>query len=278
MNTQLLVPITTFPNGNGPDLALHVASIARHLNAAVEALVLTPTFPTVSSPLGNLLLDVPSLVGGARSKAHERGTAVLNAMTESLGSAAIRVHATELECTMGAAGEAFVQAARYYDLVVAGIVPGDASLQAAAEMAIFGSGRPTLLVPEEEPAPGFGHVMIAWDGSKVAARAVADAREFLDRATTVTIAAVVDEKALPENDPGARLAGYLERRGTAASVTRLQAQGQPIADVLQACARERAAGLLVMGAFGHSRLRDFVLGGATNGVLKKPLLPVLLSH
>jgi nucleotide-binding universal stress UspA family protein len=248
------------------------------LNADVHAVVVAPLFPTVSSPLGNLLIDVPSLVGGARAKSRERGTAVRNAMTESLGSVGIPFRATEMECTMGAVGESFIQATRYHDLVVAGIVSGDATLQAAAELTIFGSGRPTLLVAEEEPAADLGHVMIAWDGSKVAARAVSDARDFLERATTVTIASVVDEKALPDDDPGAKLADYLARRGIAASVARLQAHGRLIADVLQDCARDRGVGLLVMGAFGHSRLRDFVLGGATSGILKKPLLPVLLSH
>lgn len=278
MRTQLLVPINTFPSGNGPNLALHVRAIARHLNADVHAVVITPLFPTVSSPLGNLLIDVPSLVGGARAKSRERGTAVRSAMAESLGSVGIPFRATEMECTMGALGESFIQATHYCDVVVVGTVTGDANLHAAAELTIFGSGRPTLLVAEEEPPPDFGHVMIAWDGSKVAARAVSDARDFLDRATTVTIASVVDEKALPDDDPGSKLADYLNRRGVATSVARIQAQGRPIAEVLQACARDRGVGLLVMGAFGHSRLRDFVLGGATQGILKKPLLSVLLSH
>ena len=84
--------------------------------------------------------------------------------------------------------------------------------------------------------------MIAWDGSRVAARAVTDARDFLQRAQTVTIASVTDEKALPDDDPGSRLKEYLAPH------------------------------------FGHSRMRDFVMGGATTGILRDLELPVLLSH
>jgi nucleotide-binding universal stress UspA family protein len=278
MRAQLLVPIHTFPNGNGVEFAAQTAAIARHLDGDVNAVVLTPRFPTVSSALGNLLIDVPELIGGARAKAQARGEAVVGAMRQALEGSGIPFRPSELECTMGAPGESFVQLARYHDLVLCGIVAGDATLQAAAELAVFGSGRPSLLLPEDMPVAVLDHVMLAWDGSKVAARAVADARDFLDRATAVTIASVVDEKALPDMNPGMRLADYLAHRGVAASVARIEGRGRPIADILQEAARDRGAGLLVMGGFGHSRLRDFVLGGATSGVLRNPRLPILLSH
>ena len=116
------------------------------------------------------------------------------------------------------------------------------------------------------------------DGSRVAARAVSDAGDFLQRAQTVTIASVTDEKVLPDEDPGSRLAEYLSRHDIEATVARVQSRGRPIAETLQEHAQEIGAGLLVMGGFGHSRMRDFVLGGATGGILKDLRLPVLLSH
>jgi nucleotide-binding universal stress UspA family protein len=147
-----------------------------------------------------------------------------------------------------------------------------------AEAVVFGSGRPTILVPElAQPRP-FDHVAIAWDGSRVAARAVADAAPLLQRATKISVLTVVGEKPLPEKDPGARLAGSLQKRGLSAEAVEIGAEDCPISTTLQQRAIELGAALLVMGGYGHSRVRDFVLGGATEGVLSDLEIPVLLSH
>lgn len=278
MRLQILVPLHTYPDGNADTIALHAAAIARHLNADVHALVLNADFPRVYSPLGNMLIDVPALIGGVKTKCRERGLAIIQAMETEMGPLGTPLRITEIECFPSAAGDIVTSLARYHDLVLVGIGASDVTPQATAEAAIFGSGRPTLLVPEDAPVATFGHVMIAWDGSRVAARAVSDARDFLQRAQTVTIASVTDEKTLPDEDPGSRLAEYLSRHDTEATVARVQSHGRPIAETLQEHAQKIGADLLVMGGFGHSRMRDFVLGGATSGILKDLRLPVLLSH
>lgn len=278
MRLQILVTIHTYPDGNSDNIALHIATIARHLNADVHALVLNADFPRVSSALGNMLIDVPALIAGTKEKCRERGSGVIHAMETAMEPLGIPLRTTKIECFPGAAGGVVTSIARYHDLVVVGIGASDVTPHATAEAAIFGSGRPTLLVPEDAPAAPFGHVMIAWDGSRVAARAVSDARDFLQRAQSVTIASVTDEKALPDDDPGSRLAEYLSRHDIEATVAHVKSHGRPIAETLQVHAREIGAGMLVMGGFGHSRMRDFVLGGATSGVLKDLRLPILLSH
>ncbi|MBR1024700.1 universal stress protein [Bradyrhizobium viridifuturi] len=278
MKLDILVPIHTYPDGNADKFALHVAAAAKQLGADVHALVLNADFPRVSSALGNMLLDVPALIGGAKAKCRERGSSVIQAVEREMGPLGIPLRTTQTECFPGAAGDVVNGFARYHDLVLVGIGASDVTPQATAEAAIFGSGRPTLLVPEDAPPATFGHVMIAWDGSRVAARAVSDARDFLQRAQTITIASVTDEKALPDEDLGGRLAEYLSRHDIEATVAQVQSRGRPIAETLQEHAREIGAGMLVMGGFGHSRMRDFVLGGATSGILKDLRLPVLLSH
>ena len=278
MKLDILVPIHTYPDGNADNFSLHAAAIARHLNADVHALVLNADFPRVSSALGSVLLDVPALIGGAKAKCRERGAAVVLALETELGSLGIPLRTSHIECFPDAAGDLVSSLARYHDFVLVGIGPSDVTPQATAEAAVFGSGRPTLLVPEDAPAATFGHVMIAWDGSRVAARAVSDARDFLQRAQTVTIASVTDEKALPDNDAGSRLAEYLARHDIQATVAQVQSRGRPIAETLQDHALEIGADMMVMGAFGHSRMRDFVMGGATTGILRDLKLPVLLSH
>lgn len=278
MKLQVLVPVHTYPEGNADAIALHAAAVARHLDADIDALIFAVDFPRVSSPLGNMLVDVPAMIGEAKAKCRARGAALVQMLESETGSHGIPFRTTELECTTTEFGDTVAIHARYHDLVVVGLGPDDPLPRATAEAAIFGSGRPVLLVPERRSAGEFNHVMIAWDGSRVAARAVADAREFLHRAQAVTIVSVVDEKALPAEDPAGRLAQYLSRRDIQASAVHLQGGDRPIAQVLQEHAREVGADILVMGAFGHSRVRNFVLGGATKGILEDLQLSVLLSH
>jgi nucleotide-binding universal stress UspA family protein len=278
MKTQMLVPLHTYPMPNENGIALHAAAVARHLDADVHALVLKASIPRVSSAFGNMLIDVPAMIGDAKEKCRLRGEELVQAMRDETGPSGISLRTTEIECLPVGFGDAVADHARYHDLVMVGLGPGNVALQATAETAIFGSGRPTLLVPEEMPVATFRHVMIGWDGSRVAARAVADARDFLRRAQVITIASVTDEKPLPEEAPGSRLADYLTRHEIRTTVARVQSQGRPIAQALQEHAREIGADMLVVGAFGHSRIRDFVLGGATSGILRQLRLPVLMSH
>jgi nucleotide-binding universal stress UspA family protein len=135
-----------------------------------------------------------------------------------------------------------------------------------------------MLLPPTAEITSVRHVAIAWDGSRGAARAVADAMPFLRRATRASVLTVVDEKPLKDKDVAQRLASSLGKRGVEAEAASINAAESQIGIDLQQRAIERGADLLVMGAFGHSVVRDFVLGGATEDVLDDLRLPVLLSH
>lgn len=278
MRLQIVVPLPTYPEGNSDKLAPHVAAIARHLDAEVHALVLAPDFPRMASPFGNLLIDLPAMVTDAKAKSHARGAALVKALKDAVQPAGLPFGSTEIESNPPLFGETAARYARYHDLVVAGLDAGNPLLGDTAETVMFGAGRPILLVPEQSPAAAFRHVMIAWDGSRVAARAVADARDILQRAEAVTIVSVVDEKELPDDNPGKRLASHLAAHDKKADVSLVKGGDRPIAQTLQEHARTIGADVFVMGAFGHSRVRDFVLGGATAGILKDLRLPALLSH
>ena len=278
MTLQILVPLHTYPDGNTANIAAHVCAVARHLKADVHGLVLNATFPPASSVMGNMIINVDSMVREVTAKCHVRGTALVQAMQAALEPVGIKFRSTQLDCVMGTIGRAAETYARYHDLIVTAIGINDVSMEATAETVIFASGRPTLLVPQDLPPSQYQHVMIAWDGSRVATRAVADARDFLRLAKSVTIAVVTDEKTLPEENPALKLVDYLDLHNINAVVALVQAQGRPIARALQDQALEIGADMMVMGAFGHSRMRDFVMGGATAGILRDLELPVLLSH
>ena len=278
MTLQILAPLHTYPDGNSVSIAAHVGAVARHLKADVHGLVLNATFPPASSIMGNMIINVGSMAREVTAKCHTKGAALVQAMEAALEPIGIQFRSTQLDCALGTIGAAAETYARYHDLIVTGIGINDVSMEATAETVIFASGRPTLLVPQDAAPSQFQHVMIAWDGSRVATRAVADAREFLRLAKTVTIAVVTDEKTLPEDNPGAKLKDYLDRHNINAAVVQVQARQRPIARALQNQALEIGADMMVMGAFGHSRMRDFVMGGATAGILRDLELPVLLSH
>lgn len=151
---------------------------------------------------------------------------------------------------------------------------GDGGLSATFDSALFDSGRPVLLLPQA-PVAGLGRqVAVAWDGSREAARAVSAALPFLETAESVVVltARESDNHAEPS-----QLVGYLAAHGVEAKTWAFKPEGG-IGDALLAEAGKAKADLLVLGAYGHSRLRELVLGGATRSVLGNAAIPVLMSH
>jgi len=176
----------------------------------------------------------------------------------------------------GTEPEQVLQRGRLADLIVLARSgwEGDGGLSATFDSALFDSGRPVLLLPKA-PVAGFGRtVAVAWDGSREAARAVSAALPFLEAAETVAIltARESDSQAEPS-----QLLGYLAAHGVEGKTWAFTPEGA-IGEALLAEAAKAKADLLVMGAYGHSRLRELVLGGATRGVLANAAIPVVMSH
>jgi nucleotide-binding universal stress UspA family protein len=121
-------------------------------------------------------------------------------------------------------------------------------------------------------------VVVAWDFSRSAARAVADAIPLLEKARIVRIVTVTNEKVIDTRHSSEELAKNLSRHGIDVIVDRVDAAGRPIGESLMREIASHKADLLVMGAYGHSRFREFILGGATQSMLSKPPLPILFSH
>lgn len=150
-----------------------------------------------------------------------------------------------------------------------------------AERLIFESGRPVLIFPEEPVRPlatAIQTVAVAWDGSRQAARAVADALPFIRRAKTVRAFTATDDKPL-SSAQAQQFVEYLANFGIEAVHEDVRKTDQhSIGSFMEAYVASRSVDLLVMGAYGHSRLREFILGGATRSILANPPCWVLLSH
>lgn len=182
-----------------------------------------------------------------------------------------------------AATDAAVQA-RHADVSImlrpGGTAPVDYR-NAIFEGVLFGSGRPVLLVPPDWKGKTIGkRVVVAWNGKREAARALADAGQLIEAADEIYLVTV---DAKPGFDgvgpaPGADIAAHLARRGLKVELRNLDGLGRDEADTLIAGARAIDADLIVMGGYGRARLSEWVFGGMTREMAAKAPLPVLMSH
>lgn len=181
------------------------------------------------------------------------------------------------------ADETIGRRARYADLTIAGpeLLRQDLLKYKTFEGALFHSGKPLLLLPE-----GFAatlkpkRILVAWDARIEAFRALAQSLDLLAAAENVHLVLVdpVESEDRHGEEPGADVATYLARHGVKVTVDRLPGQGRSVQSVLRQHAIDMAADLLVMGAYGHSRLRQRIFGGVTRSMLEEPPLAVFLAR
>jgi nucleotide-binding universal stress UspA family protein len=278
VHLQAFLPLVPYPDPLLPRAGSNAVTVAAWLDMEVHALVANVQIPPLSNTLSKLLLTTPELTRQANSKIREHGEDILRIVADQAKLAGVKLLSDRMETPLALLGGLAAERARYFDCSLIGWEVASQGFHTLAEDIIFGSGRPAILLPGSvKPAP-FDHVAIAWDGSRVAARAVADATPLLARASRISVITVIDEKELREENPGARLARGLQERGLLAEPLAALNDGGDIATTLQENAIQSGAGLLVMGGYGHTRIRDFVLGGATDGVLRDLRLPILISH
>jgi nucleotide-binding universal stress UspA family protein len=191
-------------------------------------------------------------------------------------------HDAKSTCNVSyAATRTVTEMARLYDLNIVAQPDRSSPSQTdfLSEAVLFGSGRPVLMVPYIHRGPfRADRVLICWDGGIPAARAVHDALPFLRRAKTVDVVCVNES----ENDAGelssTALIAHLARRDLAAKAYRLSASASNIHNAILSLAADNSTDMIVMGGYGHSRLREFVLGGTTRGMFETLTVPTLMSH
>ena len=271
------MPLATDPEATADESILAATGFAASLDCTLNVTTFAVDIPQVSSGLGGLVVDMRGLARAAE----ERSEAECQRLQELVRGAVVSrpsVHCTSRKVAMGAAMDVAATEARYFDLA---LVPWSAESLGAQEMAqaiVFGSGRPTMLVPPSVRPCSLDHIAVAWDASRVAARALCDALPLLVKGGRVTVLTVEGDKPLSASRLADALASSLEKRGVGAMPREITLGQKSIAEALQDTALAEGAQLLAMGGFGHSRIRDFILGGATKGVLAQLQLPTLLSH
>jgi nucleotide-binding universal stress UspA family protein len=276
-NRSAYMPLATYPDTVAEDSVHAAIDFASTLNCALFVTAFAVNIPRVSSPIGDMLIDVPGLVKATEEKSRAECRRRLD-MVKQTASGRLNVECDTREIVLGAADTTAAYEARYHDFALLPWTKDTIAAQDMAQTLVFGSGRPTILVPAMAKVAPLKHIAIAWDGSSVAARALWDAVPFLHKGGRVSVLTVHDEKALSSPDLAKKLAAQLEKRGVKAQAINVNLESRDIANALQHAAVEAGAQMLAMGGFGHSRLRDFFLGGATAGVLSELQMPVLLSH
>lgn len=275
MFKDILLPLPIQPRTAGPATLRRALEAARLMEAHVSGLVVEPSIPLPVSfrPYGS---ELQRQIETRKAEVHGAVQGELAAFEEEARRAGLS-HDGRIVPVPDGAFDPVVEHARLRGLVVAPFVGGDEFHAEMLQALVFEAGRPVLLLPEDGgDSFRLERVVLAWDFGRAAARALADALPLLRQAKEVRVVTVLADKQAPTSASGGELVAHLARNGIHAVFQEVERARRTVAEVIET--ESAGADLLVMGAFGHSRIRDFFLGGATRHVLAKPALPTFLSH
>lgn len=278
-----LLVLTSYPEPTPIQSIEHATQLGATLGASMSAISfeIDVRVPGGSNFLANLLLDVPGMIAAERQKSVANARELLDAFERSAKQRYIYRDRIIEKSMISLVPDTLVDHARLRDLTIIPVGDGDSIEHVYAESVIFGSGRPTVVLPDPARCgrlPVTQSIAIAWDFSRPAARAVGDALPILQQAKSVRVVTVAHEKTIATTRSGEQLAEHLKLHGVEIKLEIVDAQNRSIGAVLEEYVGSNQIDLLVMGAYGHSRVRDFVLGGATKSMLQKPPVPLFLSH
>jgi nucleotide-binding universal stress UspA family protein len=280
---DILLALISYPNPSPVAGIEQAVSFAAAVDSRITAVTFEPKIRLTRSNnfLANLLLDLPEMLSEEKS----RSAANAQKLLQSFKAIATRLGAAHDEiiapCVAFQVPDILVDHARLRDLTIIPLQEGETIEKWYAETVVFGSGRPTMVLP---PSLKKGNtfelktVTVAWDFSRAAARALSDALPLLENAKVVRIVTVKNEKEITTTHSHEQLSKYLAHHNINVILDIVDAQNRSIGDTLSAYLESCGADLLVMGAYGHSRAREFILGGATMSMLAHPPIPILLSH
>ena len=275
---DVFLPLVGQPRGPALAAIATCVAVAADLGARITALALEEDVfarPTVISP-GDL--DSAEASGSREVSDVQQ---LLNAFTNAASRANIRAQSRSGKVPADQIASILAEHARFSDLTLVPVRPHDSRTERIIETLLFESGRPLLLCPEQhvdELRPEFENVMIAWDHSARAARAVGDALPILQAASSVRVVTVADDKTDAIVQSGTALVDHLREHGVYASFETAKGGGSSIGKVLGSWANSHAVDAIVMGAYHHSRLNEIVWGGVTKTVIGEPPCWVMISY
>lgn len=278
MTFKTLLTVTG-PNQGESDLKL-AASLCEQVDAHLSVLVLELAAP----PSGGAYAAIVSPAWLEERQAElKRLKKRISEVAAFLSRSAVSSDLSDDYPDVAWADEVVGRRARYADLTILGpdLLASDTLKGKVIQGALFSSGKPLLLVPDgAQPTLRPKRILVAWDARIESSRAVRESLDMLKGAEEVRLIIVdpIEDEFHHGAEPGADAATYLARHGVKITVERLPSSNHSVADVIRQHAIDVAADLLVMGAYGHSRLRERIFGGVTKSMLENSSLPVLMAR
>ena len=275
----MLKDIVVNLTGGGPqDFAADYAiSVAKAFGAQITgiAFVFDPVIPDAG--LGAVS---PSLIEMQRDDNARAAKDAVSRFVAAVKSAGVSAETRILDASLAGATNEFGRIARRFDIAAVGQSQREygAAEELMIEGALFESGRPIIVVPYiQKQGLTLERVMVCWDGSRNAARAIADAMPFLTRAKAVELVIVTEPRKIGETT-GTHMAEHLVRHGVPVNVKSISRGDIDVQSALLSHAADNGTDFIVMGGYGHSRLREFIWGGVTRNMLSAMTVPCLMSH
>jgi len=253
-------------------------SLAESFDAHVlgVAFAYEPIIPV--SDIGGIPSD---FIESQRAEADKNSLRAVSRFEKAAKRVGISAESLKVDASVSGASDRFARMARRFDLAVVGQPEPEKS---AAEIVIdeavlLESGHPVLVIPYiQKQGLKIDRIIACWDGSRAASRAISDAMPFLQKAKQVDIVIVSRKPEESDEIAGADLGQHLARHGLKVDLKRMVSPDTDVASVVLSYAADSSADMIVMGGYGHSRLREFVLGGVTRNILSAMTVPTLLSH
>ena len=276
---QILLPLVGEPDPAAIAAIEKCVAIARTIGARISALAIEVELAVRPKVV------IPDDLGRTGTDEGLRGVTDVRGLLQAFEAAAARsgtrcerqirrLPAAEIAATLASA-------ARLMDFSLVPLKPHDIARAKIVEQLIFHSGRPVMLCPEEfagRLGTAFDTVAIAWDHTAPAARAVADALPLLQAAARIRIITATDARSPAELESGTALANYLAEHDIEASFEMVGIEGSSVGKVFESYVNANAVDLLVMGAYRHSRLNQYIWGGASDTIIGRPPCWVMMSH
>jgi nucleotide-binding universal stress UspA family protein len=254
-------------------------TIAETFDAHVAgvAFAYTPDFP------GYVMLETPpDILAQMMAESEKAALAAIERFDAAARRSLISAEHRLLKAIGASAPVVLSRLARRYDLsVFMQSEPNGVDNDDMIEASLFDSGRPLIVVPYiQKEGLKLDHVVCCWDGSRAAARAINDGLPLLAKATTVDLLIVVNEKTNSAQNEirGAEMAKHLARHDVKVQIVTIPAADIDVANAILSYVADISGTLIVMGGYGHPKLREVILGGVTRNMLKSMTVPVVMSH
>lgn len=278
---DVLVHVDTYPDPTSSESIEQAVQFTAAMGGVLSALAIEVMIEAPKNRLADYVIGLSQLARAEERKSRDFCVAALEDFTEKATVAGVLGEAIHGKSDLHSVGAQVARRARTRDLCLVPVANQNDGQRSVIEAVVFGSGRPVLTYrpgTADLQATGPGEVVLAWDGTKTAARAMADALPLLEKAQKVRVLTVTGEKTSTGSGLGKDAQRHLRAHGINAVIDEVDANGRSIGVVFEDYFERQKPDLIVMGAYGQSRAREFILGGATEHMLKSPRVPLMLSH